>query len=108
MYHKRRSGDRFGVGDLELGQGPLEVGPELVIEVISPSETRRSLTGKLKDYTSIGVQECWIVRSGHQTIEVLQLSPSGPQTIATYGAGDMLRSVTFPDLIVPVAEVFAP
>src|SRR5579872_1463165 len=35
--------------------------PDLVIEVISPSENKRRKEGKLEDYASIGVPEAWLV-----------------------------------------------
>src|SRR5262249_48769079 len=44
-------------------KGPLEVAPELIVEVLSESETPGELEAKLADYVSIGVQEAWIVRS---------------------------------------------
>ena len=35
--------------------------PQLVIEVLSPSETRNEIRDKLRDYESIGVEEVWLV-----------------------------------------------
>ena len=45
--------------------------PLLVVEVISPSNTRRHVEGKLVDYRSIGVPECWLVNFPARTVEVI-------------------------------------
>lgn len=88
--------------------GPLPVAPELVVEIISDSETQRILNDKLTDYISIGVNECWVVRPESRTIEVLRLTPNGPQTVAIYDDTQTVTSVVFPTLFVPVADAFAP
>ena len=35
--------------------------PDLIVEILSPSETRRRKAAKLSDYAGIGVPEIWIV-----------------------------------------------
>ncbi len=89
-------------------KGPLEIAPELVIEIISDSETQRILEDKIEDYISIGVEECWVVRPEAGTLEVLALTPDGAQTVAAYEDGQVVASVVFPGLTVPVADIFAP
>ncbi len=88
--------------------GPLEVAPELVVEVISNSETQRILEDKIADYIAIGVDECWVVRPDEGTVEVLRLTPDGARGVATYTDGQTVASVVFAGLAVPVADVFAP
>jgi len=88
--------------------GPLEVAPELVVEVISNSETQRILEDKIADYISIGVDECWVVRPDVRTVEVLRLTPNGARSMATYTDGQAVASEVFAGLAVPVADVFAP
>jgi Uma2 family endonuclease len=58
-------------------QDQIEGGPDLVIEVLSPSDTRRVIEQKLEDYRRIGVRECWIVSIEAETVEVLKLSARG-------------------------------
>jgi Uma2 family endonuclease len=86
---------------------PLEAAPELVVEILSPTETRAIRSDKLADYQSVGVQECWVVSPDTQTVEVLRLTPELVESVATYENDQTLRSVVFPDLTVPVAEMFA-
>ena len=89
-------------------EGPLEVAPELVVEVVSNSETQRILNDKITDYVFIGVEECWVVRPDERMVEVLTLTPAGARSVATYGDGEAVMSVVFPTLSVPVADVLAP
>src|SRR5262245_29622638 len=54
----------------------LTTAPDLVVEILSSSESRRKIREKLKDYSSIGVKECWLISPEAETIEVLDLSGS--------------------------------
>lgn len=85
----------------------LEAAPELVVEILSPSETRSIRAGKINDYGTIGVRECWVVSPDPQTVEVLALTPDGANSVALYDIAQTVQSVTFPDLTVPVADLFA-
>lgn len=87
-------------------KGPLTVGPELVVEIISDTERASMLAGKLADYGSIGVKEAWIVRPEMQTVEVVRVSTDSASAVFT--ADVVLRSFVFPDLSLPVAEFFKP
>ena len=101
------SGARLAEGGGPPEIGPLEIGPELVVEIVWGRETQHVLEGKLADYIAIGVDECWVVRPDDRTVEVLALTPDGTRTVANYEVGQAVASAVFPGLIVPVAEVFA-
>ncbi len=88
--------------------GPLEIGLELMIEIVMDSAAEHVLQDKIVDYISIGVDECWVVRPEAVTVEVLRLTPDGARTVATYGDGQVVASVVFPGLTVPIADIFAP
>lgn len=85
---------RTGVkGRAELrGLQYLETPPDLVVEVLSPSNTRRDLEGKLADYRRIGVLECWLVSPEAETIEVVSLSAETNFTVGVYGIDGSLQS----------------
>jgi len=97
---------RFGDRD-PLDPGALDPAPELVVEVLSPSDTRRVLDDKIRDYCQVNVRECWIVNLALQTVEALRLTPDGPEPAALYSHAETARSLTFSDLTVPVADIFA-
>src|SRR5579862_9930189 len=48
--------------------------PGLVVEVLSPSESRRRQAGKIEDYASIGVPEVWFISPEAHSVEVQRLS----------------------------------
>lgn len=85
----------------------LDIAPDLAVEILSPSDTRRVLNNKLQDYCKIGVRECWLVSPEAETIEVLRLSPAGATRVKLFGAGDTLRSEVLPDFKMKVDAVFA-
>ena len=101
------SSNRLGQTGGRPATGPLEVAPELVVEVISSNETQRILSDKIADYITIGVNECWVVRPDAGTVEVLALTPTGARSVAVYGEGQRVQSVAFAGLTVSVADVFA-
>ena len=98
---------RFGDRD-PLDPSALDPAPELVVEVLPPSDTREVLAGKIRDYRRVDVQECWIVSLGTRTVEVLRLTPEGEQSLAVYSEAESVRSGAFPGLVVPAVDIFAP
>lgn len=100
------SHDRLGANPPRTDPSPLSPAPELVIEILSPTEYRKLRADKLEDYVHVGVLECWFVSPQAETVEVLRLSENGTETVAIYGSGQSAQSVVFPELTVPVAELF--
>ena len=45
----------------EAPTGFLEVPPELVVEIISPSNPRKEIDEKIKEYLNIGVKWVWLI-----------------------------------------------
>lgn len=101
------SSQRIALNPVADDPAPASPAPELVVEIISGSETARRFNGKVKDYCKVDVKECWKVMPKTQTVEVLQLSPSGSQSVQTCGMGETVQSVTFNDLRVAVDDIFA-
>lgn len=85
---------------------PLSPAPELALEVLSADETRRVLLDKISDYCIAGVQECWLVSPEGETVEVLRLTPDGPEREALHGLGETLQSLTFSDLTLALDDIF--
>jgi Uma2 family endonuclease len=81
--------------------------PDLIVEVLSPSENRRRKESKLTDYARIGVPEVWIVSPEGQTVEVRLLKNS--KLVAEKVVLDgMLEPARFPGVSIPVAEIWPP
>jgi Uma2 family endonuclease len=99
--------ERLAANPPEADPTPLRPAPELIVEILSPSDKISVLSAKIADYRTADVREIWLVRSDAQTVEVLALSWDEILTIATYGAGETVVSQIFPDLAVAVDAIFA-
>jgi len=101
------SRERLALNPPDDDPAPLNPPPELVVEVRSPSDTVKVLMDKIADYCKVNVLECWIVSLETQTVEVLRLTTEGAQSGTTYVLGETAASLTFPDLSISIADVFA-
>ena len=101
---------RIGVGGTAhlTGLPFIEFPVDLVVEVLSPGNTRGQMEEKLADYRSIGVLECWLVKTQDLSVEVLALSPAAVDSVATFGMGDDLRSGILTGFSLPIADIFGP
>ena len=88
------------------GVQTLEIAPDVTIEVLSPTNTRRDIQDKLEDYQGIGVLECWLVSPEAETVEVLSLGPEGISTDAVFSRNDTLVSVVLQGFELSLQEVF--
>ena len=86
---------------------PLSPAPELVVEIISPSDRPGVLAAKLADYRTAEVREVWVVDMASQTVEVVALTQESIDTVATRRTGESVTSLAFPGLVVSVDAVFA-
>lgn len=81
----------------------MELVPDLVVEVISPSERPGQITTKLFTYLDAGVRIVWLVDPEAQTVTVHAAGES-PRTLTTddeINGGDVL-----PGFSVPIAAFF--
>ena len=86
---------------------PISPAPELVVEILSPSDTKKVLAAKIADYQSVGVLECWVVSLRARTVEVLSLTAEEVESVRVYDEMETVQSVQFPDLQVAVADILA-
>ncbi|RMH05293.1 MAG: Uma2 family endonuclease [Nitrospirae bacterium] len=80
--------------------------PDLVIEILSPASEPRDRGAKQKLYARAGVSEYWIVDPMSKTVEVFRLSETGYHRINHFTHSDTLHSPTFPDLAIPLSDIF--
>lgn len=86
--------------------GYIHSAPELVVEVLSPANTRLEREEKLRDYESVGVPELWVVSPEARTIEILQLGADRRlQTVAIVNQGQ-IRPKLFPQAVVEIAQIW--
>jgi Uma2 family endonuclease len=84
----------------------IEGGPDLVVEIISPSNTRAEIESRLVDYASINVRECWLVYPQIHAAEVLQLEGGEWRRAYIRGAGERIESAVLPGLELDIAAIF--
>ena len=85
--------------------GYVHSAPQLVVEVLSPGNTRRERERKLADYASLGIPEMWVVSPEARTVEVLYLE-SGFLRSAQVLAQGVLEPRHFPGVQIQVAEIW--
>lgn len=87
-----------------LGDGFLRIPPDLVVEVISPSNRARAVREKIAEYFSAGVRQVWIVYPRRRNVAV-HLSPSDVRVLSEddeLDGGDVV-----PGFRLPVTDIFA-
>lgn len=89
-----------------IGNQHIEGGPDLIVEILSPANTRADVEEKLGDYWAIHAQECWLVSSEVRTVEVLQPGEHGFERLGLHGMGDTITSHMLPELRVQVADIW--
>ena len=81
--------------------------PDLVIEVLSPGNSKREMNEKFQVYEESGVKEYWLVYPLDKNVIVYILNPEG-QFIGLRPAidGQALHATIFPELVVDLGELF--
>lgn len=84
----------------------IEGGPDLVVEILSSSNSRSDIESKLSDYAQVGVRECWLIAPQGRTVETLQLEAGEWQRIAIRGVGESVATVALLGLELAVSDIF--
>jgi Uma2 family endonuclease len=81
--------------------------PDLIVEILSPGNSRKEMKDKFEIYEENGVKEYWVVLPEFQAIQVYRLNENG-QYIGLPPAvtGDLLKTPIIPNLEVNVEQVF--
>ena len=81
--------------------------PDLIIEIVSSSTSKRDKEIKNKIYSKYGVKEYWIVNPIIRSIEIRLLLQKGKlETIRTYGKDEILNSQVLQNLRLDLNDVF--
>jgi Uma2 family endonuclease len=79
--------------------------PDLVIEILSPSNRAQDLVKKAALYAQHGVTEYWIVDPESETISVNILQ--GGRYIEVASRGGVAQSTVLPGLAIPAVDIFS-
>jgi Uma2 family endonuclease len=61
----------------EIPVGYIEVAPDLLVEVLSPSNTRKQILAKLREYFTRGVQLVWVISPEDRTLTIYRMPDEG-------------------------------
>ena len=95
------SAQRLPLGEDALGYA--EVVPDLVVEVASPSDSRREVNDKARMWLSHGVRVVWVVHPDTRTVDLHEAD----EPIATLGEADALDGTDLlPGFRIDVRAIF--
>ena len=89
-----------------IGKTQVKGSPDLVIEILSPSNFTYDRETKFAVYQENGVPEYWLVNYWQKTIEVFVLREGSYQLQGKYGLTDTVLSEQLTGFTVDVAEIF--
>lgn len=92
--------------DIIIQDDRIHGGPDLVVEILSPSNSRADIESKLADCARIGVRECWLLASQGRTVETLQLENGEWKRLAIRGVGENVETEVLQGLELNVIEIF--
>jgi Uma2 family endonuclease len=79
--------------------------PDLVVEILSPGNSKKEMNDKFELYEECGVREYWLVEPVENAVFVYVLGEKGTY-MGLKPATDILRSTIFPDFEVNLKDVF--
>lgn len=80
--------------------------PELVVEVLSPGNTRAEQARKIRDYETLGVPELWVLSPEARSVEIMHLSADGRlETVTIVNQGQICPKL-FPNVSVDVVSIW--
>jgi Uma2 family endonuclease len=88
----------------------LEIVPELVVEVRSPSTWRYDMTVKFRKYEEAGVLEVWMIDTASNTVLVYRRSSASSPVFDVaieLGTGEELKSPQLEDFALDISSLFA-
>jgi len=81
--------------------------PDLIVEILSPSTSKRDMEDKRDLYERAGVKEYWIIDPYHNTVQVYILRENktyGKSKV--YAQNDKIKVSIFPDLEIAMETIF--
>lgn len=81
--------------------------PDLVIEVLSPSQEDWDRVIKRTVYAGYGVREYWLVDPTFRTVEVLARDGRDLRSLGIYGVHDVMSGVLLPGFSLDIGMLFA-
>ncbi len=81
--------------------------PDLVVEILSPSNSKKELKNKYEVYEEAGVKEYWVVFPVEKTMIIYTLINEKYQPSRLFACGDIVTSSVLPGLSIDLEELFS-
>jgi Uma2 family endonuclease len=89
-----------------IKKSSIEGVPDLIVEVLSPSNWVVDRRDKFAVYEAAGVREYWIIDPDAQTVEVYSLRQDRYALLERYESGQTVQSELLGDFEIPVDAIF--
>jgi Uma2 family endonuclease len=80
--------------------------PDLVVEILSPSNSKHEMKTKYELYEEVGVLEYWVVDPEHEMLHQFVLDNEKYQLRKIYMSDEVLVAAIFPELKINLPEIF--
>ncbi len=80
--------------------------PDLIVEILSPSTSRKDQKEKFELYEEFGVREYWLVSPENRSVILNVLEKNKYKTFRPVTSGEKMHSAIFPDLVIDLEDVF--
>lgn len=94
-------------GRATRGYRGIEGAPDLLIEILNPSDPEHDRVRKRRLYAEAGVREYWIVSPEARTVKVLVLTDGAYARHVRASGDELVTSTILPGLSIPASKVFA-
>jgi Uma2 family endonuclease len=80
--------------------------PDLIVEIVSPNNSKHDVDTKFRLYQEANVMEYWIVQTEMKTVLVYRLQEGVYVGSKPFSEGEIIESPLFPEMKIAVDEVF--
>lgn len=80
--------------------------PDLIIEILSPGNSKKEMLNKYELYEEAGVREYWVVRPDYKEITQFVLENNRYRTLPPIVEGTIIHSAIFPELSLQTEDIF--
>ena len=80
--------------------------PDLIVEILSPGNSRKEVIDKYDIYQEAGVKEYWVIYPAEQVLQVYSLENATFVAKKPKAPGDIYKSELFPELKINVESIF--
>lgn len=80
--------------------------PDLVMEILSPGNSKHDVSTKFELYQESGVKEYWLIFPSERLVSIYKLENGRYVGLPPSSEGMVAQSVLFPDLRIDVSDIF--